>query len=453
MGTIPNDGLIRYLDRFNQEKVVLTNPKALAEVLVQKTYDFIKPPQLSKGLGRILGIGVFLAEGQEHKIQRKNLMPAFAFRHVKELYPAFWAKSRELMEALVQESSLLPGVEKTKVVAQNHLRTIDVNDWTSRVSLDIIGIAGLGRDFHALDDPSNKLLQTYQQLFTFDRKAMVFLLLGLIFPSWLVRMLPMKRNNDLLNASKTIRATCRDLIGNAKQDLKENKGKQNILSVALGSGAFSEENLVNQLMTFLLAGHETTSSALAWAIYVLCKYPGVQSRLRAEVRSTLPDPRNSDSAISSNDIDNLPYLNAVCNEVLRLWPPVVLTVRVAAHDTTIVGQHIPKNTTIYVVPWAVNASKELWGDDAGDFVPDRWLSPGKANTGGAENNYAYLTFSHGPRSCIGQSFAKGEFSCLLAAWAWTFETRFADEKYEMEIKSGLTAKPRDLNVNLKVIQT
>lgn len=204
-------------------------------------------------------------------------------------------------------------------------------------------------------------------------------------------------------------------------------------------------------MTFLIAGHETTASALSFAICMLCKYPDIQSQLRNEVCSVLPNPRSPSSCISSNDIDSMPYLNGVCNEVLRLYSPVPVTVRVAAHDTTLVGHFIPKGTTIFISPWATNANKDFWGEDAADFNPDRWLGEGKANTGGIDSNYAFLTFLHGPRSCIGQSFAKGEFACLLAAWAGAFETRFANADYVMKVRNGLTPRPKDLEVKVHVL--
>ena len=226
----------------------------------------------------------------------------------------------------------------------------------------------------------------------------------------------------------------------------------NILSVAIKSGGFTDEALVNQLMTFLIAGHETTACALSWAICMLCNHPEVQSRLREEVRSLLPDPRSPASSVSSNDIDSLPYLNAVCNEVLRLYSPVPVTVRVAADDTTLLGHRIPKGTTIFISPWATNANKEFWSEDAADFNPDRWLGEGKANTGGIESNYAFLTFLHGPRSCIGQGFAKGEFACLLAAWIGTLETRFAVPDYVIKVKNGLTPRPQDLAVKVRVLE-
>ena len=180
---VPNNGIIRYLDMFNTEILLPVSPKALAEVLVQRPYDFIKPPGLVTGLGKILGVGVFLAEGEEHKKQRKDLMPAFAFRHIKELYPVFWNKSGELVHALSlhSESSYSDGDKPSA--------GIDVKDWTSRATLDIIGLAGLGRDFDAIKDPDNELIRTYKKIFSPGRGGQILAALFMIAP-WLMRSLP-----------------------------------------------------------------------------------------------------------------------------------------------------------------------------------------------------------------------------------------------------------------------
>ena len=176
---VPNDGIIRYLDMFNAEILLPVSPKVLAELLVQRPYEFIKPPGLVSGLGKILGVGVFLAEGEEHKKQRKDLMPAFAFRHIKELYPIFWTKSRELVQQLILHSDT--GSESTA--------SIDVKDWASRATLDVIGLAGLGRDFNAIKDPDNELICTYKKIFSPGRGGQISAALFMIAP-WLVRALP-----------------------------------------------------------------------------------------------------------------------------------------------------------------------------------------------------------------------------------------------------------------------
>lgn len=118
---VPNEGLIHYRTFFNEGRLIPTTPKALAEVLVQNSYEFVKPFQFRAGIGRLLGVGILLAEGEEHRIQRKNLMPAFSFRHVKDLYPVFWSKSCELVQTIqtavrAEAPQLTPNDEKAPAV-------------------------------------------------------------------------------------------------------------------------------------------------------------------------------------------------------------------------------------------------------------------------------------------------------------------------------------------------
>ncbi|KAI1481981.1 cytochrome P450 [Daldinia eschscholtzii] len=451
VANIPNEGLIRYRFIFNTERILVTGPKALADLLVTRSYDFVKPSNVRFGLSRLLGVGVLLAEGDEHKFQRRNLLPAFAFRHVKELYSSFWEKGRESVQAMTesiindaQNGTAVQDLEKAKKTG-----VMDVSVWASRATLDIIGTSGLGRNFGAIRDPENELNQTYRSVFKVSKQGQILSLLALFIPEQILAWLPIERNASVFIAAKKIRSVCRDLIREKKEKLARNELKErDILSVALESGAFTEENLVDQLMTFLAAGHETTATAMTWGIYMLAKNPEMQNRLRAEVREKLP-PIDSDREVTSLDIDHMPYLNAVCNEILRYYSPVPFTLREAVRDTMIAGQPIPKGTTIAISPWATNFDKSMWGPDAHEFKPERWIPKGpddkKAASGGASSNYAFLTFLHGPRSCIGLSFAKAEFACLLASWVGRFEFRLKNKEEEdernVEIRGGITARP------------
>ncbi|TQS36453.1 hypothetical protein Golomagni_03098 [Golovinomyces magnicellulatus] len=469
VNTVPNQGIIRYLWILNSERLLITSPNALKEVLTTKSYDFKKPPRVFRALSRLLGVGVLLAEGDEHKLQRKNLMPAFSFRHIKNLYPLFWRKSIEVTEAMTAEVRAgglkydeLPEYQKEVTPRSSSSESdtiIEVSDWASRATLDIIGIAGLGRDFDAIRDPNTSFNKTYRTVFKPSRQAKILGLLNVFLPGWIVEKIPISRNGQIEAAAAVIRDTCRSMIRLKKKKLQSNQlNDLDILSIALQSGGFTEENLIDQMMTFLAAGHETTSNALAWAVYLLSVHPSCQTRLRAEIRANLPK-LNPIEPIDSSQIDNLQYLNAVCCEVLRYYPPVSLTLRVTAHETTILGHRVPKGVTIIVPPWAVNRSEELWGPDVNTFNPERWLpsdtNPHPAN-GGATSNYSFLTFIHGPRSCIGQSFSRGELACLLAAWVGRFEFELNDKREikeeNLQIMGGLTVKPgRGLYLKTKIV--
>ncbi|KAI0871587.1 cytochrome P450 [Hypoxylon argillaceum] len=449
--TVPNDGVMRYLGMANSERVLVTGPKALSEVLVTKNYHFEKPAALRWSIGRVLGVGVLLAEGDEHKTQRKNLMPAFAFRHIKDLYPVFWGKTREVVQAMTKDILADAAKQSTSPHPEtaHNSAVIEVGNWASRVTLDIIGIAGLGRDFGAIKDQNSELNETYRHVFQPSRQAQLMGLLGQLIPEWFLTKLPIKHNDNINGASQYIRSVCRDLIVQKKLKIaQKQQSDHDILSVALESGGFSDEDLVDQLMTFLAAGHETTASSMTWAIYMLSRFPMVQERLRQEIRGNLPSI-DADTDITSLDIDHMPYLNAVCNEILRYYAPVPITIRDTAQDTDILGHKIPKGVRVILAPWATNFDKSLWGPDAHEFNPERWMSTGaddkRAASGGATSNFAFMTFLHGPRSCIGQAFAKAEFACILAGWIgrFAFELKNKEEMDEknIDIKGGVTARP------------
>lgn len=178
------------------------------------------------------------------KTQRKNLMPAFAFRHIKDLYPVFWAKSREMVE------SISASLKTALSIDEKSGNVVEVGDWASRATLDIIGVAGMGQDFGAMKDPSNKLNQVYRSIFDPPPGTRYLQILGAFLPQWFLKNLPIERNKVLNEASAFIKQTCHDLISSKRAKME--KGQQaevDIISVALNSGGFTDDDLVNQMMT------------------------------------------------------------------------------------------------------------------------------------------------------------------------------------------------------------
>lgn len=406
-------------------------------------------------------------------------MPAFSYRHIKGLYPVFWTKSAEMADLIEKDLA-------ARKTSDDNI--IQVSDWASRATLDMIGLAGMDHDFDSLRDPENELCQTYRRFFNSNPlMARILLLLSLFFFDLkLLMKIPIRGNKTAQESHDFIRNVAREMICEKREKMEKSKNKDDgnddtstqskdgvdIISVAVRSGTFSEENLIDQMMTFLAAGHETTATALQWTIYALCKHPDVQARLREEIRANLPSiSSGSLEGISATTFESLPYLNAVSNEVLRFHPSVPATVRSATRDTTIADHYIPKGTFLMIAPQVINHSEEFWGPDAGVFNPERWLdsdpittsastpasptsptessSKGGAtgkranNTGGASNNYAMLTFLQGPRSCIGQGFAKAELLCMVAAIVGKFHMELAEPDKKLEVRKGATIRPED----------
>lgn len=261
--------MYRYLGIFNAERLVVTSPKALSEVLVTNNYQYQKPSQARSALGRLLGIGLLLAEGDEHKHQRKGLMPAFSFRHVKELFPVFWRKSCEAVIAMSAELERNKGQRPNETAVKCQVPAdlkvekdeaiMEIHQWAGRATLDIIGLTGMGRDFNAIADPNNELSQVYRTIFAPTPSAQLLQLSMVFLPLFIVKRLPITRNWEIQHALSVIRKLARDLIQAKKAQLErgEKLEDHDILSTAIESGIFPEENLIDQVMTFLAAGHES----------------------------------------------------------------------------------------------------------------------------------------------------------------------------------------------------
>lgn len=170
----------------------------------------------------------------------------------------------------------------------------------------------------------------------------------------------------------------------------------------------------------------------------------MQSRLRAECNAHLSSSKSDPSTVDPTLFESTttPYLTAVCNEVLRLYPTVPITVRVSARPTKLGTHTILPNTTALISMWSINRDETLWGPDAAIFNPDRWLEGPNAANGGASTPYALLTFLHGPRSCIGRGFALTEMKVLLAVLVMRFRFEIAEPEKLVELGGFVTIKPR-----------
>ena len=204
----------------------MTSPKGLAELLVTKSYQFKRPDMVAKVLAPIVGEGILLTEGEVHKAQRRNLMPAFAFRHVKNLYPVFWRKAGEVTDAMAATAD-----------GDGDVAELDVLDWATRCTLDIIGVAGLGVDFGSIRDPANPLAETYKTLMGGGTRSRLLMVLRVLLPAWMVERLPIRQNMVMQKGKHTLRRVCADLIRDRKRRTVAagaDKDDCDILSVGAG---------------------------------------------------------------------------------------------------------------------------------------------------------------------------------------------------------------------------
>ncbi|BFZ61253.1 hypothetical protein YB2330_002312 [Saitoella coloradoensis] len=426
---------IRYRWLFGDQRFLTVDPKSLAYIL-NNAYDFPKPQQTIRFLGRFLGFGLLTAEGELHKRQRKVLQPAFAHAHVKALVPEFWKKTEEVVDCWNKEINAAERPEEGVVV--------EVLSWLSRTTLDIIGTAGFGYDFDALHTTSNPLAEAYKLMFKFDKIGRVVGILSVYLP--FLRSLPFKRNRELKSAVATVNKISEGLVHDRISESKaatetSTKGKD-ILSLIVeealraereGESSITPDEMKDQCMTFLAAGHETTSTSTTWACWLLASHPDVQSRLRTEIQSIIPE---EGGAPTYEQIEGCRYLNNVCREILRHIPPVPFTFRVSTKDEIIDDYFVPAGTHITIPQAAMCHAPHLWGPTAHLFDPDRW-----DNLPETASAIAYLPFLAGPRSCIGRKFAEVEMKALIVGIVGRFELEKSKGDQKVELKSNITTRP------------
>ncbi|KAK7206340.1 cytochrome P450 [Myxozyma melibiosi] len=415
----------RFYGPFGTDQLLPGTIEAHRQILQTKCYKFKKPTTVSRGFKQFIGDGLFFSEGDQHKMQRRLLNPGFAPTYIKTLVPAFMTHMRKLTANYDEKTAAGPAI-----FPQLHL--------LSRFTLDVIGQVSFGVNLHALDDETNELVQAYTTLSTpIDDPAFFFL--NSLIPGF--KYLPTRQNKRMAEAKKVFKKAIRGVISQRIEDAYERKieGKErDSLRLLLldTEHRWTVDEIENQLMTLLLAGHETTGGALSWALLNLARNQDVQDRLRAEVQAAFPG--GMDDISDETQLESLKFLNNVLRETLRINPPVPVTVREAEEDIEIEGQLIPKGTTVNICIDALNKLPEIWGADSDAFNPDRW------DTDAAQNSaYGLATFIHGARACLGRRLAELEMKCTLATLVGRYKFEEAVENQVVPMDFVITLKPSD----------
>jgi len=404
------------------------SPDALRDIISTNSYDWEKPWGIRAFLGRVIGFGLIMSEGDAHRKQRKSLTPAFNIRNIRALYPLMWHKTQTLLHQLEKENESQGCSE--------------ISHWASRLTLDIIGPAALSREFSTLTTEDDPVAEAFGELLDPSPELVTFMISNMVLPQWLATRLPVRANRLIKDHCTKLRHLCRTILDEKHDAMKQAEEGQedDILKYIIASGEFTDDEVIDQMLTFLAAGHETTASALTWSTYLLAGHPETQARLRTEVRECVTSP------VTPSMLESMPLLNGVCEEVFRLFPTVPLTIREAQRDTVVAGVGVPKGTVALLVPYAINRHPLNWGADAEDFSPERWIDktvngqrPNKH--GGACSNFCETTFLHGPRSCIGRDFAKAELRCAVAGLVGRFEFEMVEPGEEVVVGGTVTTKP------------
>ncbi|KAK3377979.1 cytochrome P450 [Podospora didyma] len=427
-------------------------PKSTQAVtaIMTQPYLFEKPAAVRDGLVESLGTGLVAAEGDVHRRQKKLLTPIFGLSRNRRLVPQMWSKSQVLastMKGLVEE----PG-ERSKVLQMHPL--------TMAATLDVIGATTLGVDFDSVRNPDQPILEAYQRVFpSLENQSQTQRFFGATLPAiispHLLFKLPFKPILEFHKGMAMLRRFCIQQIREKKREIEEAKmddeeiREKDILSALIASGLQDEEEMLSHILTILAAGHESTAITLAWAILKLAQHQDVQNKLRAEIQEAQARLGfGPERPPTLDEINGLLYLRCFLMEVLRLYPAFPAMMRESARATTVGGLSIPKAKPIMVSPYAVNRSQELWGEDANEFRVERWEA---SHSGGATSSQAFLTFSSGPRICIGKDFATLSLKVFLTVLVARFKFDEAIPGWNPPIQKGTSLKPQGLKVKVSLI--
>ncbi|KAI0051240.1 cytochrome-450 hydroxylase [Auriscalpium vulgare] len=436
-----------------EHRLLPLDPVSVGHILKHSTV-YEKPWQSRRLITSLIGCGMLAAEGTVHKRQRRVATPAFSIQNMRALVPLVFNKGEDLKDKwmdMIREQTSEKGAEEGKSMK------LDVCHWISRATFDVIGLAGFDYQFNAIQNESNELFLAYKEMFEVavsqaqSLKAMFSIYLPII-----LTLFPDESTRAVARGQETIQRVASQLVQEKKAQIQQGEesgkayGGKDLLSLLLKSNAatdlpesqrISDEDILHNINTFMFAGSDTTSLAVTWTLLLLAKYPDMQTRLRRELLAASRPDRTSDESILAhfNELNALTFLDNVCRESLRLVPPVHSSLRVATQDDVIPVSpgpdgmprdafRIRKGTFVHVPVEALNLDREIWGPDGWQFNPDRWndLPEAAAALPGLYSNT--LSFSAGPRSCIGLRFSMIEMKTFLYILLTSFVFTEAEEK-------------------------
>jgi len=362
---------------------LINQPDLIRTVLRDRPGDFPKSDRIGEGLRPLLGNSVFLTNGEAWKRQRRIIDPAFEGGRLRETFPAMWAAS----EAMA-----------TRFEAQSG-KTIEIEAQTSHAAADVIF-----RALFSLPIEDQTARAVFHEFQAYQRSQPLLNLAAFVpLPNWMPRLFRRKTTTSAAKIRRLITAlteTRRAAIaaGTAPDDLAT---KIMTTPDPETGERFDTAEMVDQVAIFFLAGHETSASALAWALYLVATHPDWQDRLSKEAQCL----RNDDFAVMSK----LKLSRDVFREALRLYPPVPMMVRETTKPEAFRNRDIPSGAQIVISPWHLHRHTRLW-DNPDGFDPARWAS----QNGQKCQREAFVPFSAGARVCPGSGFAMIEGPLLLS---------------------------------------
>ncbi|WP_424971803.1 cytochrome P450 [Dinoroseobacter sp. S76] len=366
---------------------LVNDPEILREVLSERPEDFPKSDRIGEGLRPLLGDSVFLTNGETWARQRRIIDPAFERGRVKESFTDMQAAAANAVDRLAPRAAA---------------DLVEIEEISAHAAADVI--------FRTLFSVpiEDAIAGEVFTAFRAHQRSQPILNLGAFLP--LPRWMPRGHRRSTQETAQHLRRLITELTEARAAEIAAGRAPQDLATKIMTTpdpetgACFSTEEMVDQVAIFFLAGHETSASALAWALYLLAAAPEVQDRVRAELSGL------DITTMAFADLSRLRLTRDVYREALRLYPPVPMMVREARAPRCWRDRVIRKGAQVVLSPWHLHRHTRLWADPDG-FDPDRWAREETRES----QRQAYMPFSAGPRVCPGAGFALAEGTLLLAA--------------------------------------
>jgi cytochrome P450 len=362
---------------------MVMDPGAIRRVVLERVDDYPKSIVTKNLLKPAIGESLFIAEGAHWRWQRRAAAPVFSHRNVMNLAP--------VMSAAAERSA-------QRIAGAGPNRAVNFLDEMVTTTFDVIADVTFSGDGSFDRDGVHGAIDAY---IAEAGKISLFDILG--FPDWVPRPGRVISGKGL----KEMKRVADDAI--EARGRRGSEGVPDLLDLLLAGEdpetrrRMNTAELRDNLLTFIVAGHETTALTLAWSLYLCAHDTGVQDRARAEVLDVIGQGGTATGA----DVEKLPYVRQIIDEALRLYPPAAMVSRTARAADTLCDRRIDPGDTVILPIYALHRNRLLW-DEPDAFRPERFADRK------AIDRYAYLPFGDGPRICIGASFALQEAVIILA---------------------------------------
>jgi cytochrome P450 len=390
---------------------LVNDPALLRLVLDERPMDFPKSGRIAEGLRPLLGRSVFLTNGAEWQRQRRIIDPAFEGGRLRDTFPAMLAAGQAAV------ARLKDGPEP-----------IEIEEEMSHAAADVIF-----RTLFSIPIEHRLAAQVFREFRAYQRTQPILNLAAFLpLPRWMPRF----HRAQTRKAAQSIRRLIADLVAARALEVEAGTAPDDLATKIMTTPdpqtgeTFTPAEMVDQVAIFFLAGHETSASALGWALYLLATHPEAQERAADEAAALTENPAFA-------DLSRLKFTRDVFREALRLYPPVPMMVRETTCPETFRQRPVRPGAQVVLSPWHLHRHERLW-PRPDDFDPGRYAT----DAGRACLRDAYLPFSAGPRVCTGAGFAMIEGPLLLALLLRAFRFHADPARVPVPV-AHLTVRARD----------